>query len=68
VTDTLPPLPEAYDPADDLRNYTAYESAGILRCRVRFLEENLSEFAHQKIGASVAFDRTELLAVKEKCR
>jgi hypothetical protein len=68
VSDSIPPLPEAYDPADDLRNYTALEAAGILRCRVRFLEDNLAEFERQKMGISVAFDRADLLALKAKCR
>lgn len=68
MSDSIPPLPVAYDPADDLRNYTTVEAAGVLRCRVRFLEDNLTEFEHQKIGISVAFDRSELLAVKAKCR
>lgn len=46
------------------RNYTLEEAAEILRCRPRFLEDNLARLPHQKLGASVAFDDDEIAEIK----
>lgn len=50
------------------RNYSIDEAAEILRCKPRFLEDNLARLPHQKIGASVAFDDDELAAIKDMHR
>ncbi|MFC8276292.1 hypothetical protein ACFUJR_27925 [Streptomyces sp. NPDC057271] len=50
------------------RNYSIDEAADILRCKPRFLEDNLARLPHQKIGASVAFDDDELAAIKDMHR
>ncbi|MCX4550533.1 MULTISPECIES: helix-turn-helix domain-containing protein [unclassified Streptomyces] len=47
-----------------LQNYTLEEAAELLRCKPRFLEDNLRDLPHQKIGAAVAFDAEEVLAIK----
>jgi hypothetical protein len=54
--------------SDDLRNYSIEEAADILRCFPRFLEDNLKRFPHQKLGAAVAFDVADLVAIKDMCR
>ncbi|WP_381792827.1 hypothetical protein [Streptomyces niveus] len=51
-----------------LRNYSIDEAADLLRCKKRFLEDNLQRFPHQKLGQTVAFDENELLAIKDSCR
>lgn len=53
---------------DALQNFSVEEAATLLRCGPRHLEDNLSRYPHQKIGASVAFDRADLLRIKEMCR
>lgn len=52
----------------DLRNYSIAEAADILRCFPRFLEDNLKRFPHQKLGAAVAFDASDLAQIKDMCR
>ncbi|MFB8348003.1 hypothetical protein [Streptomyces niveus] len=52
----------------NLQNYSLDEAADILRCKRRFLEDNLQRFPHQKLGQAVAFDEDELLAIKDSCR
>ncbi|WNI31449.1 hypothetical protein [Streptomyces sp. ITFR-6] len=51
-----------------LQNYSLAEAAELLRCFPRFLEDNLKELPHQKIGAAVAFDADELLEIKNLFR
>lgn len=53
---------------DNLRNYSLEEAADILRCRPGYLEENLKNLPHQKIGKAVAFDDAEIRAIKEMHR
>lgn len=49
-------------------NYSLEEAAEILRCRKRYLEDNLKRFPHQKIGQAVAFDDDEIAAIKDMHR
>ncbi|MFC9604625.1 hypothetical protein ACFTTN_14340 [Streptomyces niveus] len=51
-----------------LQNFTIDEAAELLRCKKRFLEDNLQRFPHQKFGKAVVFDENELLAIKDSCR
>ncbi|MEO3976346.1 hypothetical protein [Streptomyces sp. CAU 1734] len=51
-----------------IQNYNVAEAAEMLRCKPSFLEENLKRFPHQRLGRSVAFDETELTAIKNMCR
>lgn len=50
------------------RNYSIEETAEILRCRKRFLEDNLAQLPHQKLGQAVAFDDDEIAAIKDMHR
>jgi hypothetical protein len=54
--------------SNDLQNYSIEEAADILRCFPRFLEDNLKRFPHQKLGAAVAFDSSDLVVIKDMCR
>ncbi|WP_329368901.1 hypothetical protein OG896_25010 [Streptomyces sp. NBC_00669] len=56
------------DGMTDLQNFTVEETAGLLRCGPRHLEDNLSRYPHQKIGQAVAFDAADILRIKEMCR
>ncbi|MBB4987462.1 hypothetical protein [Streptomyces nymphaeiformis] len=49
-------------------NYTVAEAAELLRCKERYLEDNLSRLPHQKIGIAVAFDDEDLAAIKDMHR
>jgi hypothetical protein len=49
-------------------NYSIDEAAEILRCKPRFLEDNLVKLPHQKLGASVAFDDDDLIEIKNMHR
>jgi hypothetical protein len=53
---------------DDLQNYGIAETAKILGCFPRFLEDNLHRFPHQKLGAAVGFDFRDMAEIKEICR
>lgn len=50
-----------------LRNHSLEEAAEILGCRPRHLEDNLSRYEHQKIGAAVAFSDEQILKIKDAC-
>ncbi|MGW6739687.1 hypothetical protein ACWGDX_02885 [Streptomyces sp. NPDC055025] len=49
-------------------NYSLDEAAQLLRCFPRYLKDNLDKLPHQKIGAAVVFDASELEAIKEMHR
>ncbi|WP_030659784.1 MULTISPECIES: hypothetical protein [Streptomyces] len=51
-----------------LQNYSIAQTAEILCCYVGFLEENLADLPHQKIGKAVAFDDEEIAQIKEMFR
>ncbi|MFE5675070.1 hypothetical protein ACFQ7B_07730 [Streptomyces erythrochromogenes] len=51
-----------------LQNYSIAETAKILGCYVGFLEENLADLPHQKIGKAVAFDDGEIAQIKDMFR
>ncbi|MFC9429311.1 hypothetical protein [Streptomyces sp. NPDC056987] len=53
---------------NDLRNYSVDETADLLGCKPRYLEDNLKILPHQKIGIAVVFDASEILAIKEMHR
>ncbi|WP_069737447.1 helix-turn-helix domain-containing protein [Streptomyces sp. EN27] len=49
-------------------NYTVAEAAEYLRCKPHFLEENLKQLPHQRMGRAVSFDESELEAIKDMFR
>ncbi|WP_037844261.1 hypothetical protein, partial [Streptomyces sp. NRRL F-5126] len=51
-----------------LQNYSLEEAAGLLKCRVRYLKDNLDRLPHQKIGVEPVFDDGEILAIKDMHR
>lgn len=50
------------------QNYSLAEAAEYLRCRPHFLEENLKELPHQRMGRAISFDETELEEIKDMFR
>ena len=50
------------------QNYTLAEAAEYLRCRPHFLEENLKQLPHQRMGRAISFDESELEAIKDMFR
>ncbi|MFI2301971.1 hypothetical protein ACH5AL_24455 [Actinacidiphila glaucinigra] len=51
-----------------VRNYDYDEAAEKLRCKKRFLQDNISRLPHQKIGESVSFCDCELREIQERHR
>ncbi|MFF9248846.1 helix-turn-helix domain-containing protein [Streptomyces globisporus] len=49
-------------------NYTVAEAAEYLRCKPHFLEENLKQLPHQRMGRAISFDESELEAIKDMFR
>ncbi|MEU5284168.1 hypothetical protein AB0G97_09125 [Streptomyces sp. NPDC020755] len=50
------------------QNYTVAEAAEYLRCKPYFLEENLKQLPHQRMGRAISFDESELEAIKDMFR
>ncbi|MGW1223398.1 hypothetical protein ACWD6O_31280 [Streptomyces californicus] len=50
------------------RNYSLAEAAEYLRCRPHFLEENLKQLPHQRMGRAISFDEIDLEAIKDMHR
>ncbi|KUN37758.1 hypothetical protein AQJ30_15875 [Streptomyces longwoodensis] len=48
----------------EVRNWDLEQAAEKLKCRVRFLEDNLATLPHQKLGRSVAFCDCELRLIQ----
>ncbi|MDX2645082.1 hypothetical protein PV341_16215 [Streptomyces sp. PA03-1a] len=51
-----------------VRNYDYDEAAEKLRCKKRFLQDNISRPLHQKIGESVSFCDCELRRIQAQFR
>lgn len=47
-----------------VRNFDYDEAADKLRCKKRFLQDNISRLPHQKLGESVAFCECELALIQ----
>lgn len=47
-----------------LQNYDLDEAAQLLRCKKRFLEDNLQRLPRQRFGRSVAFSDEDLAEIK----
>ncbi|MFG2589092.1 hypothetical protein [Streptomyces sp. NPDC048438] len=50
------------------QNYDLAEAAKYLRCRPHFLEDNLKELPHQRMGRSISFDERDLEEIKDMFR
>ncbi|MFD9952436.1 hypothetical protein [[Kitasatospora] papulosa] len=50
------------------QNYDVSEAAEYLRCRVHFLEDNLKQLPHQRMGRSISFDERDLEEIKDMFR
>lgn len=48
----------------DVQNHDYAEAASKLRCRERFLRDNIGRLPHQKLGDSVAFCNCELALIQ----
>lgn len=51
-----------------LRNYSVEELAGLLRCRPRYIEDNLKTLPCHRFGRSVSFDAEQVRQIKEMHR
>lgn len=60
----MKPRRREYCTCVEVRNYDPDEAAARLKCRVRFLTDNLGKLPHQKIGQSVAFCNCELALIQ----
>ncbi|MFJ3705065.1 MULTISPECIES: hypothetical protein [unclassified Streptomyces] len=50
------------------QNYDVTEAAEYLRCRPHFLEDNLKQLPHQRMGRSISFDERDLEEIKDMFR
>jgi hypothetical protein len=50
----------------EVRNWDLEQAAEKLKCRKRFLEDNLDTLPHQKLGRSVAFCDCELRLIQAR--
>lgn len=50
------------------QNYSLAEAAEYLRCRPHFLEDNLKQLPHQRMGRAISFDERELEEIKDMFR
>lgn len=50
------------------RNFDMAEAAEYLRCRPHFLEDNLKQLPHQRMGRSISFDERDLEEIKDMFR
>ncbi|MDX2622486.1 hypothetical protein PV356_23605 [Streptomyces sp. WI03-5b] len=50
------------------QNYDVTEAAEYLRCKVHFIEDNLKQLPHQRMGRSVSFDERDLEEIKDMFR
>lgn len=50
------------------QNYDLAGAAEYLRCRPHFLESNLANLPHQRMGRAIAFDESELEEIKQMFR
>lgn len=51
-----------------IQNFTVDEAAEKLRCKPRFLTDNLHRLPHQKIGVAVVFDEGDLAKIQDMHR
>jgi hypothetical protein len=50
------------------QNYSLAEAAEYLRCAPFFLEDNLKQLPHQRMGRAISFDEKELEEIKDMFR
>lgn len=54
----------AYCRCSTVQNYDYDEAAAKLKCKARFLRDNIARLPHQKLGESVAFCDCELALIQ----
>ncbi|MFJ7489761.1 hypothetical protein ACIQZB_00620 [Streptomyces sp. NPDC097727] len=57
-------MSRAYCRCSTVQNYDYDEAATKLKCKARFLRDNISRLPHQKLGDSVAFCDCELALIQ----